>query len=91
MPQGLILLGKIGWILYSSTSEIIAFISMFIFLVYVFWSLQKGINLNEIDLGMDNTNLIGLILSFAIYDAYVKTYYSRMNFASIKILPYSFL
>lgn len=89
MPEGLLLLGKIGRLLYSSSSERIAYIVLFLFLIVIHWLFQKEFNVEDIEIS--NFHVLGIILSLMIYDSYTKSYYANLNYSFIKIFPYSFI
>lgn len=89
MPEGLLFLGKTGRILYSPFSEMLAFITIFLFLIVIHWLFQK--NITDEKMGIKTINLLGIILSLMIYDSYTKNYYTNLNLTFIKIFPYSFL
>jgi hypothetical protein len=88
MPEGLLYLGKLGRILYRPISEIIAFLSLFLFLILIHWLFEENI-LNE-DVKIENLNILGIIFSLMVYDSYTKNFYSNMNFCFLKIFPFSF-
>lgn len=89
MPEGLLFLGKLGRILYSPISEMIAFLSLFFFLVLIHWLFEK--NIIEEDIKIENLNILGIIFSMMIYDSYTKSFYSNINFSFLKVFPYSFI
>lgn len=89
MPGGLLFLGRMGRLMYSSLSETIAFLILFLFLITTHWLFF--VNINDENFEIKNLNTLGIIFSLMMYDSYVKNYYSNMNFSFLKVLPYSFI
>lgn len=88
MPIGLILLGKVGRILYNPKSDSLAFIIGFVFFVFIHWETHNY--LNEIAQPFKNIHSMGIIFSLLFYDSYVKNMNPMFNYTIIKILPFCF-